>query len=83
MRVFVQIAAQVTGALSPRSESIEETTVEVHRTHARIAEAILDGDAEAAERRMRRHLETVVRDLTVADGPPATARRVVPSPARR
>ena len=59
MRVFVQIVAQVTGALSPRSESLEETAVEVHRTHQRIAEAILDGDADAAERRMRRHLETV------------------------
>ena len=82
MRVFVQIAAQVTGALSPRSESIEETAVEVHRTHARIAEAILDGDADAAERRMRRHLETVVSYLTPGNGAPAKLRRATRSPAR-
>jgi DNA-binding FadR family transcriptional regulator len=77
MRLFVQIVAQVTGSLSPRSESLEETAVEVHRTHQRIADAILTGDADAAERRMRRHLETVVHYLMAGDGSraPARARR--------
>jgi DNA-binding FadR family transcriptional regulator len=69
MRLFVQIVAQVTGALSPRAASLDETASEVHRIHQRIAEAILDGDGDAAERRMSRHLETVVRYL-VADSPP-------------
>jgi DNA-binding FadR family transcriptional regulator len=35
----------------------------VHRAHARIAEAILAKDVEAAERRMKRHLDSVVHYL--------------------
>ena len=50
---------------------------EVHRTHQRIAEAILDGDVEAAERRMRRHLETVVRYLVPDEVPTSKSRRSV------
>jgi DNA-binding FadR family transcriptional regulator len=60
LRLFVQIVNQVTGVQSPRSTSLEETASEVHRAHTRIAEAVLAGDAETAERRMRRHLEVVL-----------------------
>jgi DNA-binding FadR family transcriptional regulator len=83
MRLFVQIAAQVTGILSPRSPSLEQTASEVHRVHTRIADAVLAGDADAAERRMRRHLETVFRYLT-EEAPPARRRvraRAAPSVA--
>jgi len=82
MRLFVQVVAQVTGALSPRSPSLDETASEVHRTHQRIAEAILDGDVDAAERRMRRHLETVVRYL-VPEGAPAPKPRRAAATRRR
>ncbi len=80
MRLMVQIVAQVTGVLSPRSVSLEDTASEVHRVHLRIAEAMLAGDADAAERRMRRHLETVLRYLTGDDA--AQARRVKAKAAR-
>ncbi|HWC69441.1 MAG TPA: FCD domain-containing protein [Acidimicrobiales bacterium] len=80
MRLFVQIAAQVTGVLSPRSPSLEETASEVHRVHTRIADAMLSGDVAAAERRMRRHLETVLRYLTDAENGAAARRRVKPRP---
>jgi DNA-binding GntR family transcriptional regulator len=82
MRLFVQVVAQVTGALSPRSPSLDETASEVHRTHQRIAEAILDGDVDAAERRMRRHLETVVRYL-VPEGARAPKPRRAAATRRR
>ena len=75
MRLFVQVVAQVTGAQSPRSASLDETASEVHRTHQRIAEAILNGDVDAAERRMRRHLETVVRYLLPDEMPASKNRR--------
>ena len=63
LQLLVQIVTQVTGVQSPRSSSLEETASEVHRAHNRIAEAVLAGDADTAERRMRRHLETVLRYL--------------------
>ncbi len=66
MRLFVQIVAQVTAVQSPRSPSLEQTASEVHHAHSRIAEAMLQGDAATAERRMRRHLETVLRYLVPA-----------------
>jgi DNA-binding FadR family transcriptional regulator len=66
LRLFVQIAAEVTSLQSPRSESLDRTAADVHRAHSRIAEAILQGDAAAAERRMRRHLETVLRYVVAA-----------------
>jgi DNA-binding FadR family transcriptional regulator len=82
MRLLVQIVAQVTGVQSPRSVSLEETATEVHRVHSRIAEAILAGDAEAAERRMRRHLETVLRYLTADEEVGPASRRVKAKAAR-
>jgi DNA-binding FadR family transcriptional regulator len=82
MRLLVQIVAQVTGVQSPRSDSLEETATEVHRVHTRIAEAILAGDAAAAERRMRRHLETVLRYLTADEDVGPASRRVKAKAAR-
>ncbi len=76
MELFVHIAARVTGIQSPRSASLDETAREVHRVHTRIAEAILAGDADAAERRMRRHLDTVLGYLTPPKG--SRTRRVSP-----
>jgi len=67
MRLFVQIVNQVTGVQSPRSSSLDETATEVHRAHSRIAEAILQGDVDTAERRMRRHLEVVLQYLEPAN----------------
>jgi DNA-binding GntR family transcriptional regulator len=52
----------------------------VHRVHTRIADAMLSGDVAAAERRMRRHLETVLRYLTDAENGAAARRRVKPRP---
>ena len=43
--------------------SLEETAQDVHRAHTRIAEAMLARDVEAAERRMQRHLDSVVHYL--------------------
>lgn len=63
LRLFIQIVTQVTGVQSPRSSSLDETASEVHRAHTRIAEAVLAGDVDTAERRMRRHLDTVLRYL--------------------
>jgi DNA-binding FadR family transcriptional regulator len=63
MRLFVDILSRVTSRHSERSASLEETAHDVHRVHSRIAEAILSGDVEAAERRMKRHLDSVVHYL--------------------
>lgn len=76
--LFVQIVAQVTGAQSPRSSSLEKTAAEVHRAHTRIAEAVLHGDVEVAERRMRRHLETVLSYLVDGSEPAPRQRRSRP-----
>lgn len=82
LRLFIQIVTQVTGVQSPRSSSLEETASEVHRAHSRIAEAVLAGDADAAERRMRRHLETVLGYL-VEPAPKRTAPRTPPRTTRK
>jgi GntR family transcriptional repressor for pyruvate dehydrogenase complex len=37
---------------------------DVKRAHERIAQAILDGDADAAEERMRRHVQGQINDVT-------------------
>lgn len=60
MRLFVDILSRVTSRHSERVPSLEDAAREVHRAHSRIAEAILAGDVEVAERRMRRHLDSVV-----------------------
>lgn len=59
MRLFVDILSRVTSRHSERASSLEEAAQHVHRTHVRIAEAVLAGDLDTAERRMRRHLDSV------------------------
>jgi DNA-binding FadR family transcriptional regulator len=81
LSLFVQIVTQVTGVQSPPSSSLEETALEVHRAHSRIAEAVLDNDPDAAERRMRRHLETVLSYLVEGRGA-GTVRAPRQKPAR-
>ena len=63
MGLFVDILSRVTSRHSDRADSLEEAAQDVHRAHSRIAEAMLAGDVDAAERRMRRHLDSVVHFL--------------------
>jgi DNA-binding FadR family transcriptional regulator len=72
LRVFVQMITRVLGEQSPRARSLERVAEEVHTVHARIAEALIAGDAEAAVRRMARHLDSVTGYLTA---PAANKRR--------
>ena len=63
MLLFVQILSRVTSRHSSPARSradLETTAAEVHRVHARIAQAILARDPDAAERRLRRHLSAIV-----------------------
>ena len=60
MRLFVQMINRVLGEQAPKSRSLTEVASEVHRVHARIADAVLAGDAETAARRMDRHLAAVM-----------------------
>jgi DNA-binding FadR family transcriptional regulator len=57
--LFVQMVNRLLGELAPRVHSLEDTASEVHRVHVRIAQAVIDGDVDAAERRMSRHLASV------------------------
>lgn len=57
LRFFVQILGRLTEEQS-RQATPEETDA-VRRAHIRIGEAVIAGDADAAERRMRRHLVEV------------------------
>jgi DNA-binding FadR family transcriptional regulator len=59
MKVFVQMVNRVLGEQAPKVHSIDATAAEVHKVHVRIAQAVLAGDAETAERRMSRHLTSV------------------------
>ena len=63
MRLFVQILSRLTSRHSDRASSLSDSAAEVHRAHSRIAKAILDRDVEAAERRMKRHLDSIVQYL--------------------
>lgn len=66
MVLFVQILSRVTSRHSSPAETEEqrrETAEEVHRVHARIAEAILARDDAKAERRTERHLNSIVQYL--------------------
>lgn len=66
MLLFVQILSRVTSRHSSPAASREDlarTAAEVHRVHSRIAEAILHRDADAAERRLERHLSAIVEYL--------------------
>ena len=60
MHLFVETLSRVTSQQAPRSSRLAETAKEVHRVHSRIAEAIVAGDADLAERRMRVHIEALI-----------------------
>lgn len=63
MVLFVQILSRVTSRHSSPAKTREQlraTAEEVHRVHARIAEAILARDMETAERRVESHLDSIV-----------------------
>jgi len=59
MSLFVQMISRVLGEQAPRAKSLDRVANEVHHAHARIGEAVIAGDADAAERRMARHLDSV------------------------
>ena len=63
MELFVQILSRVTSRHSTRAASLEDTAKEVHGAHTRIAEAILERDLKSAQRRLHRHLDSVVEYL--------------------
>lgn len=63
MELFVQILSRVTSRHSARVASLEETAERVHRAHASIAEAVLDRDLPTAQRRLKRHLDSIVEYL--------------------
>lgn len=66
MVLFVQILSRVTSRHSSPASSLKKlriTAEEVHRVHARIAEAILARDTETAERRVETHLNSIVEYL--------------------
>jgi len=57
--LLLQMTTRVLGLQSPKSRSLRQVAAEVHRTHCHIAEAVMAGDEEAAERRMARHMRSV------------------------
>lgn len=64
IELFVRILGRLTGEYSVRhAEPVERMAADVHKAHARIAEAIIAGDRDAAKRRMRRHLDLVSQHL--------------------
>ena len=63
MELFVQILSRVTSRHSTQPMSLQDAAKEVHRAHARIAEAILDRDLQTARRRLKRHLDSIVEYL--------------------
>jgi DNA-binding FadR family transcriptional regulator len=59
MSLFVQMISRVLGEQAPRAKSLDRVAHDVHHAHERIAEAVMAGDADTAERRMSRHLDSV------------------------
>ncbi len=62
MVMFVQILSRVTSRHSSpvgSAEVLRDRALETHRVHSRIADAILAHDADAAERRLRRHVGAI------------------------
>jgi len=74
LRLFVQILGRLTGQQSARPASQAEAkrwVHAVHRTHQKIADAIIARDPDLAERRMLRHLEAMtqwLRPTSAKDG---------------
>jgi DNA-binding FadR family transcriptional regulator len=82
VELFVRILGRLTGEYSlPDGAPIDEVADAVHVAHTRIAEAMIDGDAVAAKRRMQRHLDSVT-DFLHPDTP-APSRRTRRSGAER
>lgn len=59
MTLFVQILGRISQRHSGPADSLEDVAAEIHSVHAKIAEAIMDGDVKTAKRRMMRHLTMV------------------------
>jgi DNA-binding FadR family transcriptional regulator len=59
MQMFVQMISRVLGEQAPRVKALDRVAADVNHAHQRIAEAIIAGDADTAERRMSRHLNSV------------------------
>jgi DNA-binding FadR family transcriptional regulator len=79
MSLFAQMINRVLGEQAPRQRSLEQVAHDVHQVHTRIAEAVIAGDADAAERRMARHLRSVNEYLT----PQARKPRKTAAPATK
>jgi DNA-binding FadR family transcriptional regulator len=59
IHLFVQTVCLVLADRTTRVDSIEQIAREVHLAHVGIAKAVIAGDAEQAQRRMRRHLKAI------------------------
>lgn len=64
MHLFAQMIILVLGGQSPRAHSLESVAHDVHLAHVKIAEAVIAGDSEVAQRRMAKHLESVMNYIT-------------------
>jgi len=72
MRVFVEILSRVSPLQDDPDDAAARdamTPRKVHEVHRRIADAIISGDADAAERRMRPHLQSRVGYVRPLDRP--------------
>lgn len=79
LELFVDIMNRVSRLYLSDMRAISSgTAAEAHHAHARIAEAVLGGDAATARRRMRKHLEAEVAYLR---GRRRTAQRLLPGTA--
>jgi DNA-binding FadR family transcriptional regulator len=58
LQLFVEVIAKLVDHRTPPEERALNAD-EVHHAHAKIVEAIVNGDAELAQRRMRRHLAAI------------------------
>lgn len=68
--VVARHAVQNQGLVDERGADPEEAARAAHRAHRRIADAIRAGDADAAERRVTRHLRAVLETMPLhPDGP--------------
>lgn len=63
VRVMSELVARHTQLDAADGSSLPKIAAETHRAHLRIAEAIAAGDADLAERRMRRHLTAALEVL--------------------
>lgn len=76
MQLFVQMIILVLGGQAQPAHSLESVAREVHRAHLRIAEAVIAGDVETAQRRMSRHLESVMSYMSTGAAGEGSSPRV-------